>query len=178
VSGGRRSARAALVAVILAAVVGTAGGGGPAAAAAGGSAHPNQRFVLVATDLGQGRLVASGPIHGVGTDTVVDHTDNPDGSSTDTDRFELPDGQVLLRDTYIFTVTTDGQSCASDISVEGTWTIVSGTGAYAGATGGGNFTAHGIFVAGREPSGGCLGFDSPPVAFSQVVRGVGTVDLA
>lgn len=146
-------------------------------AASADTASP-QRFVLVATDLsGTGHLVASGPVHGVGTDTVISHTENPDGTFTDVDRFDLPGGQVVIHDTYRVELATGDRSCTTHIAVEGTWSIAMGTGAFAGATGGGTFTAHGVFVAGRAASGDCLGLDSPPVAFTQVVRGVGTASL-
>ncbi len=140
-----------------------------------------QTFVIVAHELGtgSGRLVTTGPIHGVGTDTVVAHLDNPDGTFTDTDRFDLPDGQVELTDTYTADITFDPASCRYTIAVAGTYRISGATGAFTGATGGGTFTSHGLIVTGRDPSGACLGLDSgaPPIAYTEVARGVGTTTL-
>jgi hypothetical protein len=137
----------------------------------------NQRFVITATDLsGTSTLLATGPFHGVGTDHLVSHTDNPDGTSTDTDQFDLPAGMVFLRDTYRAEITTDPDSCVTRITVQGTYSLTGGTGAYSGATGAGTFSAAGTLVAHREEAG-CLGFDAPPRAFVEIVRGTGTTTL-
>lgn len=149
-----------------------------AAPAPASASPPNERFVLVAADIGgSARLVATGPVSGVGTDTVLGHTDNADGTFTDTDRFDLPTGQVFLSDTYTVEITTEAGSCSSIIDVHGTWTVTGGNGAFTGVTGGGTFIAAGVFVAGRDSSGQCLGFDAPPRAYAEVVRGTGTTHL-
>lgn len=140
-----------------------------------------QSFVIVAGDLGagSGRLVATGPIQGRGTDTVTAHVANADGTFTDTDRFDLPDGQVELTDTYTVEITFDPESCRYGFDVNGTWTISGATGRYAGATGNGTFTAHGLIVAGRDEAGECLALDAPsgPVAYTEVAHGTGTATL-
>jgi hypothetical protein len=138
----------------------------------------NQRFVITASDVdGTGRVVATGPFSGVGDYHLLTHTDNPDGTSTDTDEFELPEGRVFFTDTYTFDIRPEGHSCTWLIEIKGTYTVTGGTGTFTGAAGGGTFTAVGVFVAGRDDAGACLGLDSPPVAFSEVVRGTGTTTL-
>ncbi|HET9647706.1 MAG TPA: hypothetical protein VFP34_05675 [Microlunatus sp.] len=138
----------------------------------------NQRFVIMAhgTTMTSRRLTATGPISGVGTDTLLDHNLNPDGTFTDIDRFDLPLGQVILNDTYTATVRTDPTTCVSKITVTGTYHIVSGTGHYTGATGTGTFTATGTLVAHRDPSGSCLD-TTPPTAYEEIVHGTGSTTL-
>lgn len=160
------------------------------AAAALGLAHPAgaatqrtgaQSFVVVATELGtgSGRLVTTGPIHGIGTDTVVAHVANADGTFTDTDRFDLPGGQVELTDTYTADIAFDANSCRYTIAVTGSYRISAATGAFSGATGGGTFTGRGLIVTGRDSSGACLTLDTitKPVAYVEVVRGTGVTTL-
>lgn len=135
----------------------------------------NQAFVITVHNIdGTGRVVASGPISGVGEYRLLSHVDNPDGTSTDMDEFDLPDGKVLFSDTYTVQIRQDGQSCTWLIKAEGTYTLTGGTQAFTGAVGSGTFTASGVFVAGRDEAGECVGLDSRPVAFSEVVRGAGT----
>lgn len=140
-----------------------------------------QSFVIVAGELGtgSGHLVTTGPIHGVGTDSVVAHVDNADGTSTDTDRFDLPDGQVELTDTYTADISFDPHSCRYTIAVTGTYRISGATGAFTGATGGGTFRGHGLIVTGRDRSGACLALDAVtrPIAYTEIVRGTGTTTL-
>ena len=148
---------------------------------AGAAPSRAQGFVIVARELGtgSGRLVATGPIHGVGTDTVVAHVANPDGTFTDTDQFDLPGGQVELTDTYTATFSFDPDSCRYDIDVSGTWEISGSSGRYAGATGSGTFTARGLIVTGRDATGTCLALDAvtEPVAYTEIARGTGTASL-
>ena len=147
--------------------------------ARGEGSQGNQRFVITTSSLaGTGRVVAVGPFSGVGEYRLLSHTDNPDGTSTDFDEFVFPEGRVFFSDTYTVQIGRAGSSCTWLIDVEGEYTITGGDGAYAGASGGGTFTAMGEFVAGRDESGTCLGFDMPPVAFTEVVEGVGTTVLS
>ncbi len=149
----RRSLRLATVAVI-------ALGAFPGLARAD-DATGKQSFVITAHALdGSGQVVASGPFSGVGEYRLVAHQDNPDGTSTDTDEFDLPDGKVFFSDTYTVAVRPTGESCTWRLEIEGTYTVTGGTGAFTAITGSGTFTATGVFVA-----------------FSEVVRGSGTTTL-
>ncbi len=164
-------------AVLVASLVLVAPGGLPGPAHAEDSTG-NQQFVITAHALdGTGRVVAMGPFYGVGEYRLVSHQDNPDGTSTDMDEFDLPEGKVFFSDTYTVRIAPAGQSCTWLIEIEGTYTITGGTGAFSGVWGGGTFAASGVFVAGRDEAGACLGLDSPPVAFSEVVTGTGTTTL-
>lgn len=128
---------------------------------------------------GSGRLVATGPVHGVGTDTVVGHVANADGTFTDTDRFDLPGGQVELTDTYTADFAFHPDSCRYNIDVRGTWEISGSSGRFAGATGSGTFTARGLIVTGRDSTGACLALDvvTDPVVYTEIARGTGTASL-
>lgn len=163
----------------LAAVAGLAGPAAATGTAPGRSAR--QGFVIVAGEFGtgSGRLIMTGAIRGIGTDTVTAHVANADGTFTDTDRFDLPDGQVELTDTYSVDITFDATSCRYRIGVRGSWSISGSTGDYTGATGSGTFTAHGLIVTGRDSTGVCIGLDAvtEPIAYTEVAHGTGTVTL-
>lgn len=138
----------------------------------------NQAFVITAHAVdGTGQVVASGPFSGVGEYRLLGHQDNPDGTATDTDEFDLADGKVFFTDTYTLGVRPAAESCTWLIEIEGTYTVTGGTEAFTGITGSGTFTATGVLVAGRDEQRQCLGLDSPPLAFSEVVRGSGTTTL-
>jgi hypothetical protein len=138
----------------------------------------NQTFVITAHQLdGTGRVVAVGPFNGAGEYRLLNQQANPDGTSTDTDEFDLPDGKVFFTDTYTVVLRPAGESCTWLIQIEGTYTVTGGTGAFTGVTGGGTFTASGVFVAARDEAGNCLQLDVPPVSFSEVVTGTGTTTL-
>ena len=53
-------------------------------------------------------------------------------------------------------------TCTATTHGSGTWTVTGGTGAYAGATGGGHFTEPGTVLAQRAPDGTCRGDRTPP----------------
>lgn len=163
----------------LAAVAAAAGPATAGLAAADRTAA--QSWVIVASEFGagSGRLVATGPIHGIGTETVTTHVANADGTFTDTDLFDLPGGQVELTDTYTLDITFNPTSCRYSFAVKGTYRISDATGAFAGATGSGAFTGRGLVITGRDASGTCLTLDeiTKPIAYTEVVRGSGTTIL-
>ena len=147
---------------------------GPAHAATG-----TQRFTIVFTGNPRagvlGRVVATGPVTGVGTDATIAQDPHPDGSETDTDLLTFPGGTITIRDTdpadaFHFNERT----CTATISTTaGTYTIVGGTGAYAGATGSGTFSAKGIVLFDRVP-GGC---SEEPRLFFAVVQLAGPISV-
>lgn len=53
-------------------------------------------------------------------------------------------------------------TCTATTYGGGPWTVTGGTGAYAGATGGGRFTEPGTVFAQRSPSGACRADKTPP----------------
>ena len=128
--------------------------GSPAQAATG-----NQTFRILFTANPRsgipGLVIASGVVSGVGTDLTIAQDPHPDGSETDTDRIALPGGTITILDTdpagiFHFNPVT----CVATLAGTGPYTIIGGTGAYAGASGQGTFTARGLVVFDRT-AGGC-----------------------
>jgi len=138
----------------------------PASSAIGqsGSAatRGHQRFVLISTDPkdeGGGPVAGFGPIHAMGTDVVINNH---------RDRFEFPAGQLVIRHRTAkgsAHESSDPKTCYFRFSERGTWTAVSGTGAYAKVNGGGTYrlSGHGF---------GC-NQHQPPKVFSLIVRARG-----
>jgi hypothetical protein len=99
-----------------------------------------QRFLLLSTDPSEegGVVLANGPIHAKGTDTVVSDTE---------DTFTFPAGTVSIthkpntnKDSF------DPVTCLFRFSEHGTYKITGGAGAYAGASGHGNYTVKAMGV--------------------------------
>jgi hypothetical protein len=140
--------------------------GVPASSATGQSgttaaAQGHQRFLLISTDpseQGGGTVAGFGPIHAKGTDVVInDHRD----------RFKFPAGNVVIRHRAAKGSTHeshDSKTCYLRFSERGTWTAVSGTGAYAKVDGGGTYRVLGQgFGCGKQP----------PEVFSLTIRARG-----
>lgn len=125
-------------------MVGMVGFAGPASAEAG-----NQRFIVIVSGSGgdeTGRVIAVGPITGVGT---FEETSDPDVV-----RFVFDEGTITLNapndeesDEF------DERSCSGSFTFSGRWEIIEATGAYEGATGSGEFEGQGRFVGERELEG-------------------------
>ena|SRR5947209_3397363 len=122
-----------------------------------------------------GRVIATGVVNGVGTDETIAQDPHPDGSETDTDLITLPGGTITILDTDpADTFNFNPATCTATISTNaGTYTIIGGTGAYAGASGSGTFTARG-FVAFPRIDGGC---GEEPTIFVAVVTLRGPLTL-
>ncbi len=121
---------------------------GPASAAT-----DNQRFTVTARFAGNTttscRVVATGPIRGAGTCTVDQVSE-----TVTILHFMLPNGTVDLR--FKQTQSSDNfneAACVDTFSFTETFKITGGTGAYAGATGRGTDSGHGVFTADRTPNG-------------------------
>jgi hypothetical protein len=140
--------------------------GVPASSATGQSAttaavQGHQRFLLVSTDPSEegGPVAGFGPIHARGTDVVINDR---------RDRFEFPAGNVVIRhraakgSTHEF---HDAKTCYFRFRERGTWTAVSGTGAYAKVHGGGTYRVLGQGF-------GC-DQNKPPEVFSLTIRARG-----
>ncbi|HEV2811040.1 MAG TPA: hypothetical protein VGV93_11680 [Acidimicrobiales bacterium] len=161
VTGSKRTIASALVAVTAMLAL-----AGPAAAAS-----EAQRFtVLLGGDVD--RVIAAGPVKGVGVLETDSHEFNPDdGSVVVANRFVF-DGGTLL-------VTFRGQAqlepvatCVTRTAIDGTFEITGGTGIYEGARGGGTFIDRGVFVT-RRTSDGC----SDDGVFRAIIRATGTITL-
>ena len=140
--------------------------GVPASSATGQSAttaatQGHQRFLLISTNPSKegGTIAGFGPIHAKGTDVVVnDHRD----------LFKFPAGNVVIRHRAAKGGTHeshDAKTCYFRFRERGTWTAVSGTGAYAKVDGGGHYR-----VLGQG-----FGCDQhqPPKVFSVTIRARG-----
>jgi hypothetical protein len=113
----------------------------------------NQRVDIVFVGAQAGVVTARGAINGIGVVTE-ENTLNPDGTFHGTLRFLFLLGSVTAPFTGVVTdVHVDPATCTGRFSTVGEFTIASGTGAYAGATGSGRFTERGVFNALPTPSG-------------------------
>lgn len=120
-----------------------------------------------------GRVVASGVINASGTARQISLVPNPDGSVTGTNIYSFPDGDITVRFTGAPTsFEFDPVRCINRFTAAGTFDILGGTGAYAGASGGGTFTSEGRNILTRTASG-C----SPPSYEVTRVHDVGTITL-
>ncbi len=121
-----------------------------------------QSFVIVGQN-DTATVAASGPISGVGQDI-----ENPDGQSG---TFVFPNGSI----TADHPSTSDESSfnpvtCIGTDNFAGTYSLGSGTGAYAGTTGNGTYTGRSIFI-GQRTAQGCSDTDGFSFFF---VRATGT----
>lgn len=121
---------------------------GPASAATN-----NQRFTIVAKFANDEtvacRVVATGPIQGTGTCTTSD-----EGHNVTLIHIVLPNGTVELRAKEVSSTDQFNQAaCVATFSFKENFRIVDGTGSYAGATGSGTDSGHGLFTAARTPDG-------------------------
>jgi hypothetical protein len=127
----------------------------PAGAA---EAHHNQRFVIAGTvDNPTARVFADGVVHGPGTLTAESADFHQDTDSYDeTDLLAVGSGslQVVVHGSFnTWPFTLDPATCTQHGTVRGTWTIASGGGSLAGATGGGTLSGVFFTYAARTAAG-------------------------
>jgi hypothetical protein len=131
------------------------GAASPALASVSGT----ERFTVVETSPTGSNfpLSATGPIHASGTDHVVsDHLD----------RFSFSQGSLLIRHTPTsHTQRNDPKACTFRFTEQGTYRVLSGTGAYKDATGNGTYRLSGIII-GCDPK-------KPPRASSIIINAAG-----
>lgn len=159
-TGSKRTITSVLVAVTAMLAL-----AGPAAAAS-----ETQRFtVLLGGDVD--RVVAVGPVQGVGILVNDDWVPNDDGSVVIANRFVFDDGTlfVTFRGQPQFESISD---CVTRTGMDGTFEITGGTGLYEDASGGGTFTDRGTWVA-RQTSDGC----SADGVFRAIIRATGAITL-
>ena len=118
-------------------------------------------------------VTASGPINGSGR--AIDK-DSPDGK-TGTLTFDLPRGKVILTNRATSLVThPNPKACIAKIVERGTFAIVRGTSAYAGAHGNGTYIRDSKIVGARDAQGACLTRNKQPAAVYNVVTLTGTAN--
>jgi hypothetical protein len=135
---------------------------GGAHTAAGGAGI--ERFLAISTNPKANAkpiVLAFGPIHAKGVDTPV---------SNSKDVFRFPAGSLIVRHHPVAHANHhDPVTCLSRISERGTYRVVRGTGAYAGAHGHGHYRVQVRFVACTQ--------HSRPQAFSLEIRAHGPLRL-
>jgi len=118
-------------------------------------AATKQRFVLYAGNLHNRDIVdvlqAKGPIHGVG---IARPNDDATGAAVPI-TVKLPDGKVFLKAKGPFVWKPDLAACTATEHDRGTYRIVSGTGAYQGASGRGRYSERGAGVGVTASDGSC-----------------------
>ena len=130
----------------------------PATASTGGTEH----FLAVNTSTANNApapLAATGPIHALGKDVTV---------ANGKDRFVFPKGAiVVIHKATKSSQSYDPGSCTGRFDQQGTFKVVSGTGAYAHVQGSGTFTLNGIF----------LGCGKTPIGASVIIRATGSLSF-
>ncbi len=135
------------LAVVLGLTLGLFGLVGSASA----QTRTNQRFIVLLSGSDgneTARVIASGPIKGVGT---FEETDDEDVV-----RFVFPNGSITLdAPSEDEDEEFNERTCSGSFRFSGQWEIIEGTGAYEDATGSGTFEGRGKFFGERLPGGGC-----------------------
>jgi hypothetical protein len=137
----------------------------PSATANGGD-HQRQHFLLLSSNPSEDAalvIVATGPIHAKGTDTVV---------SENEDTFTFPDGTLSVTHTVnedSVKDTFDEVTCYFAHTERGTYTVTGGTGAYADADGEGRYSVRASGVGCDE--------NAPLEFFSLEIRAAGPLDF-
>jgi hypothetical protein len=141
---------------------------GPSATANAGDHHRGdvQHFLVLSSDPSENAtpiVVATGPIHAKGTDTVVSETE---------DTFTFPDGTLSVThhvDEESVEDTADAVTCYFTYTERGTYEVTGGTGAYADADGHGHYSVRASGVGCDE--------NAPPEFFSLKIKAAGPLDF-
>lgn len=144
-----------------------AAGAGAVALAVGAGALPasaagdhTERLVFVNTSATASTypVAASGPIHALGKDKPIGNSNR--------DLLSFPAGTLTLRHSRTSgTESVDKKTCTDQFTEQGTYQVLSGTGAYAHASGHGTYQLSGVIV-------GC-DHTKPPTGFSIIIRAAG-----
>jgi hypothetical protein len=129
-----------------------------AAAASSPAAEPNQHFfVLGQVENPKANLFGVGPVSGLGTLTAQSVTFNePTRSYDETDVIAVEAGTLTIAVHGAFSrwpFALAPPLCTQHGTMSGTWTITSGTRAFAGATGGGTLSGAFFTFGPRTPAG-------------------------
>ncbi len=158
---------------ILAAIMGVALGLLAFTGSASAQTGTNQRFIVLFTGSDgneTSRVIAIGPITGVGT---FEETDDEDVV-----RFVFRNGSITLNaPTEEEDEEFDERTCSGSFTFSGPWEIIEGTGAYEDASGSGQFEGRGRFFGQRAQGGGCSEDEDAGFFFLRV-EATGNVTLA
>jgi hypothetical protein len=161
--------RAGAVATVTAIAVSGAMTASAAPTAARAAVSGTEHFQMMTTSGtgSTGSVIASG----VFTAPAVDHE-----HSSNTSTFTFANGTILIKHSNgTGTQHFDPKTCLMTINLHGTYKLLSGTGAYAGISGSGNYQLS-ILAIGASSGGKCVQ-NKPPVAFHQVINASGPVSL-
>ena len=161
--------------VLTAAVAGSVLVGNPGPAAA---VTARQDFTVVKIGANTGTVVAQGLITGAGREEN-NRLQVPRGGPFQV-QFMFPQGDLYQ------TITPSGPpqvdfnptTCVGRLTFTHTAVVTGGTGAYAGATGGGTAVANLTVIRGRNADGSCLPDTAPPIFEMSYVKATGTVTVA
>ncbi len=167
--GIRRAFFAAAIGGLL--VTGTPG---QAAAAVTGA----QEFTVIKIGTNTGTVVARGVITGAGQEEN-NRLQVPRGAPFQVE-FTFAGGKLFQTITPVGAPLVDSNpvSCVTRITIFDTTEVTGGTGAYAGASGGGVATAQLTQIRGRDANGDCLPPTSAPIFEMSFVRAPGTLNLS
>jgi len=115
------------------------------------------------------KVVASGPVSGVGEMTIVEETSD-DSHQDFTAELVFPNGSITIRVTGPSTINVNPAACAGSLRGTLQWTITGGTGAYEGASGSGTGAFAEWFVVERGPEG-CSEGDAVAVVLTSHLSG-------
>lgn len=145
------------------------------------SSETDQRFVMTMHSRDGAdsptHVTATGPVQGTGTETQTYLGRSPEGYTLIRFTLHLPDGTLTADAVEDHTLSFDPRSCTATGYGTGTWDVVEGTGAYAGATGGGTFEATSRIVGQRDERGECVGRRQSPRVVETTLKAVGSVAL-
>jgi len=97
-------------------------------------------------------------------------------TGTNTDTLKFRDGTIKLRHSNpTGPQSFNPRTCLGTVNQHGTYTLLGGTGKYAGISGHGTFRLHVLIVAARA-HGKCSDTE-PPVAFELLIRAAGPAEL-
>ncbi len=167
-SSGKRMLSTCLVAALVAAV-GLLGRAGPASAQPANEVH----FTVIIVGDGAGTVLASGAVHGVGTETDNQNSANPvepfqatlsfaQGAVTETVSNQPPSVQF------------NPVTCVLRLIQHGSFQVTGGGGAFAAASGGGTSTTH-VTVISRRAADGTCDQQAPPLLALVIVHETGTL---
>ncbi|CAA9258171.1 MAG: hypothetical protein AVDCRST_MAG10-2602 [uncultured Acidimicrobiales bacterium] len=160
--------------VLTAAVVGSVLVGNPGPAAA---VTAPQDFTVVKIGANTGTVVAQGLITGAGREENNRLLVARGGPFQV--QFSFPEGDLYQTITPAGPPQVDFNptTCVARLTFSHMAVVTGGTGAYAGATGGGTAVANLTVIRGRNADGSCLPDTAPPIFEMSYVRATGTVTV-
>jgi hypothetical protein len=139
----------------------------PRAAGAADSGIEHFQFMTTSTTTNRVTVIA----HGVFTAGGIDMATSPT-----TDTIQFPNGTIMLKHSPgTGTTSLNPRTCLFTADLDGTQTLLGGTGKYAGITGSQTAEVHILAITARS-NGQCTQ-SVPPVSFEQLVTASGPVNL-